>query len=168
MIWIQENKMDIFEYAMQMEKDGEEFYRTIADNTTDKALKAIVTMLADDEVKHFQTISQMKAGSVEMAETRILNNAKNIFAEIKDSEQSFNESSDQIDLYKQAREIEEKSQNFYAEKAAESANQNHRQILNLMADEEQKHFNLLSTIIDFLSRPKQWLENAEWNHLEEY
>jgi len=27
---------------------------------------------------------------------------------------------------------------------------------------------LLENIIDFISRPRNWLENAEWHHLDKY
>ncbi|MFH1613968.1 MAG: ferritin family protein [Planctomycetota bacterium] len=46
--------VDIFDYALQMEKDGESFYREIAQKTSNKGLQAILTMLADEEVKHDQ------------------------------------------------------------------------------------------------------------------
>ncbi|MHC4941878.1 MAG: hypothetical protein ACYTG7_02555 [Planctomycetota bacterium] len=47
--------MNIFQYVQQMEKDGEAFYRGIAENTKDKGLKTILIGLAEDEVKHFNS-----------------------------------------------------------------------------------------------------------------
>ena len=41
-------------------------------------------------------------------------------------------------------------------------------MLAQLAAEEEKHDLLLENIIDFLSRPEQWLENAEGQHLEAY
>ncbi len=38
--------MDIYEYAMQMEKDGEDFYRKLAGNTNNPGLSKILTKLA--------------------------------------------------------------------------------------------------------------------------
>ncbi|GAH41605.1 unnamed protein product [marine sediment metagenome] len=52
--------MNIFEYAMKMEKDGEEYYRQLAQQTTNKGLQTILTMLADEEVKHYNAISAIK------------------------------------------------------------------------------------------------------------
>jgi len=37
-----------------------------------------------------------------------------------------------------------------------------------ITEEEQRHFNILETIIDMVSRPQTWLENPEWYHLEDY
>jgi rubrerythrin len=47
--------VDIFEYAMQMEKDGENYYHQLAQQTTNKDLQTTLIMLADDEIKHSKT-----------------------------------------------------------------------------------------------------------------
>jgi len=71
--------MDIYEYAMQMEKDGEDFYRQIAEKNQSKGLRTISNMLADDEVKHYEIIKMMKTIKQSVTETAILNDSKNIF-----------------------------------------------------------------------------------------
>jgi len=45
--------MNIYEFAMQMEKDGENYYRHLAEESTITGLGKIFTMLANEEVKHF-------------------------------------------------------------------------------------------------------------------
>ena len=109
--------MTIFEYAIKMEKDGEDYYRQLARQTTNKGLKTILTMLADEEVKHQNTIEKMKTNRPEMTETTILDDAKNVFLEIKDSKEGFDLDIKQTELYKKAQDIEKKSQNFYLETA---------------------------------------------------
>jgi hypothetical protein len=36
--------------------------------------------------------------------------------------------------------------------------------------EEDKHLRIMENIVEFVSRPEpgNWLENAEWHHLETY
>lgn len=48
--------MDIYEFAMQMEKEGEDYYRALAKDSASPGLVKIFTMLADEEVKHFKVI----------------------------------------------------------------------------------------------------------------
>ena len=160
--------MNIFEYAMQMEKDGEEYYRQLAGKTANKGLQTILTMLADEEVKHYKTIEKMKTAKPEMVETTILPDAKNIFIQIKESSKNFDYDTGQIQLYKKAQDIEEKSRDFYLEKANEVEEEYQKEIFLKLADEEKKHYFLLENIIEFVSRPETWLENAEFYHLEEY
>ncbi|MBN2591566.1 MAG: ferritin family protein [Sedimentisphaerales bacterium] len=160
--------MNIFDFALKMEKDGEGFYREIAAKTKNKGLQVILTMLADEEVKHYKAIESMKLDNYEMAETSILNKAKNIFVEMKEQEQEFETDKEQIVLYEKAQEIEKKSQDFYNEKAQQADSQEQKNLFVELAKEEEKHYFLLENIIKFVSKPKQWLEDAEWNHLEEY
>jgi rubrerythrin len=57
---------------------------------------------------------------------------------------------------------------FYLEKADQVEDPRQKEIFKNLAAEEKKHYFLLDNIVDFLSRPDQWLENAEFCHLEDY
>lgn len=159
---------NIFEYAMQMEKDGEDYYRQLAQQTDNKGMRSILTMLADEEVKHYQAIEKIKTQQTQIAESGILTDAKNVFIQIKESGESFDFGINQEELYRKARDIEKKSQDFYTEKANEVTEKYQKEVFLKLAVEEKKHYVLLDNIIDFISRPEQWLENAEFFHLEEY
>ena len=160
--------MDIFEYAMLMEKDGEAYYRQLVLKVTHKGLKTILTMLADEEVKHYNAIDKIKTGQSQMTAATILTDAKNIFVQLEESGEKFDIDLSQIDLYKKAQDIEEKSRNFYLEKANEVGQDYQEELFLKLAEEEKKHYFLLDNIIEFVSRPQHWLENAEFCHLEEY
>ncbi len=160
--------MDIFEYAMQMEKDGENYYHQLAQQTANKGLQTILIMLADEEVKHYDAIEKMKTAKPCMAEAAILTEAKNVFAQIKESGENFDFDIKQTGLYRKAQDIEERSWNFYLEKADEVEEEYQKEIFLRLVAEEKKHYFLLDNIIEFVSRPETWLENAEFYHLEEY
>lgn len=112
--------MNIYDYAMQMEKDGEKYYRELAERTNVKGLKSILNMIADDEVKHYKVVEKMKQNAQpQMAETKVLITAKNIFTKMKDKNEKFDSEILQLDLYKKVLDIEEKSRDFYSQKAEE-------------------------------------------------
>lgn len=159
---------NIFEYAMQMEKDGEDYYRQLAQQAGNDGMRTILTMLADEEVKHYNAIEKIKTQKTQIAESGILTDAKNVFVQIKESGDSFEFDINQAELYKKARDIEKKSRDFYTEKANEVTEEYQKELFLKLADEEQKHYVLLDNIIEFVSQPKQWLENAEFFHLEDY
>lgn len=160
--------MDILEYAIQMEIQGEDYYRELAGNTTDTGFKTILKMLADDEVKHCNALREARESEAEMAETTILDDAENLFAGMSGAHWDVGSDVDEIGLYERALEIEERSEEFYREKALEAENERHRDLFLRLAEEEKKHCFLLENIIEFVSRPQTWLENAEFCHLEEY
>ena len=160
--------MDVFEYAMQMEKDGEHYYRRIAEQVANKGLKTILTMLADEEVRHYNIVREIRSGRAEMVETTILDDAKNVFVRMEDSGEGIDFDVGQIELYKKAQVIEEQSRGFYLEKSGEVEEEYQREIFLKLAEEENKHYFLLDNIIEFVLKPERWLENAEFCHLEEY
>ena len=160
--------MDIYEYAMQMEKDGESYYRELAAQAQSAGIRNILTLLANAEVKHYRIFERMKQHeSTQPVDLAYLVNIKNVFAEMRDNKVPMTENGSQIELYRKAQELEKKTRDFYREKAGE-VDESQKAIFLKIADEEQKHFNILETIIDMVSRPQTWLENPEWYHLEDY
>ena len=160
--------MNIFEFAMEKEKYSEDYYRQLAGKSNNKGLETVFNMLADEEAKHYKIVSDMKEDvAPDLAETTVLSDAKGVFAKMRKSAQDFNFDVSQTELYKKAQEIEKQSQDFYLEKANE-VEKTQKEIFLKLADQEKKHYFLLENIIDFVSRPETWLENAEFYHLEEY
>jgi rubrerythrin len=162
--------MNIYKYAMKMEKDGENYYRELANKTEDIGLQNILKMLADEEVRHYNIIEQMmkSKASAELAETGILKKVKNIFIKIKGKNLVFNFDLSQINFYRKAQEIEEKSYKFYIEMSDKVEIESQRKVFLKLAGEEKKHMFLLENLVEFVSRPETWIENAEFNHLDDY
>ncbi|MDO8446325.1 MAG: ferritin family protein [Deltaproteobacteria bacterium] len=163
--------MDIYKYAMEMEKDGEVLYREMAANTGNTGIRNILIMLADAEVRHYDIFKKMKEAEkekVEVPDTNILNDVKNIFKKIKKTGELSNLHASQIELYKKAQGIEKKSEEFYLKEADEVKDESQKRAFRKIAKEESKHYLILENIINLIERPQQWLENPEWYHLEEY
>ena len=55
-----------------------------------------------------------------------------------------------------------------SKKAEESDDPEEKQILLTFAREERRHYELLKNILEFVSRPHQWLEYAEYANMAEY
>ena len=162
--------MNVFEFAMQMEKDGEKFYREIASKTKDAGLKKIFDTLADEEVIHYNTFKSLHEKSAAKAvESNVLEKAKNIFAEMKDKGGlQVSDETAQIDAYKKAMQAEQEAYTFYEKKAMEAKDEAEKNILLTFAREERRHYRLLENVIEFVARPEQWLEDAEFSRMEDY
>ena len=96
----------------------------------------------------------------------MLADARNVFAGLQGADLPLQGA--QIELYREAQEIERKSQVFYEEKAREADEPAARDLLLKIADEEKRHYFLLDSMVAFINRPYEWIENAEFNHLEDY
>jgi len=163
--------VDIFEYAKQMEKDGEKYYRELAAQCPVSGLKNILGLLADAEVDHYHTLVQMqRQEDVAYDEGTLRLDSKNIFAQMIDQGAKADFTASEIDHYRKAQDLEKKSRDFYLEKADEAPSPKVQEILRQIAEEERLHYQLLDSMIEFMSRPLpgNWLENAEWHHRDEY
>jgi rubrerythrin len=160
--------MDIYEYAMKMEKDGEGYYRELAEKSPEAGIKNIFTMLADAEVIHHDIFKRMKEHETpEVAETKILSDVRNIFEKMKEGTKKIEQFNlKETELYHKAKGIEKVSRDFYLKQADEAENPGQKEIFLKIADEEKKHFLILEELIIFISKPHVWLENAEWYDLE--
>ena len=164
--------MNIYDYAIQMEKDGEAYYRELGQKSNHEGLKIIFTLLADEEVSHYTVLQKMKDANPDATlsekEKNILDSAINIFAEMKEKMDEINFNLPQADFYRKALETEEKSIDYYLEMSEKVESDEHKAIFKKLAAEEKKHKFLMENLVDFISRPITWLEDAEFNHLEEY
>ena len=160
--------MNPYEYAMEMEKEGEAFYRDLATQTDNTGLKRIFTMLADNEVKHYQAFKSMNEKGAELTETPIIEDVKAIFQEMKVANETDGIDQGQSKLYEEALLVENKNEAFYRAKAEESTDPAHKEIFIKIADEEKNHVVLLTNLVEMVQRPVTWIENAEYYQMEEY
>lgn len=160
--------MDIFKFAIQMECEGQDYYRQLASKTTHNGIKNILVMLAEDELKHQQAIEKVRDTASEMPETAVLANAKNVFQQMKDFGGEVNLSGDEESLYRHAMDLEMKSRSFYKDKADQIETPEQKNLFLKLAEEENKHYHVLSNLVDFVAAPKTWLEDAEFEHLDDF
>ena len=163
--------MNIYDDAIQMEKDGEKFYRELAAKCPEKGLAAILTLLADAEVSHISVFEQMKARCApRVPRCTVLTDTKNIFVRMKEAGENPAAGASQVDLLRKAQKIEQDTRRVYMTRVEQVPEAAQKEIFRKIAAEEQKHATILGNMIEMVSRPDpgNWLENAEWHHLEEY
>ncbi|MHC4519325.1 MAG: ferritin-like domain-containing protein [Planctomycetota bacterium] len=161
--------MDIFEFAMEKEKYAEQYYRELADKADHAGLKKILTMLAEDEVRHYQAVERMKSDAPgAITETPALAGAKEVFEKMRRGAEKFDFHISEVDLYRKARDIEAEGKKFYLQKVQEVEDPGQKEILKKLAEEEDKHLMLVQSLCDFVSTPETFLENAEFSHFDDY
>ncbi|AXH12750.1 ferritin family protein [Halarcobacter bivalviorum] len=155
--------MNVYEYAMKVEKEGEAYYREMAEISPNAGLKRIFTMLADEEVKHYNVFkSMMKKEKLDLENLNLLTDTDTIFATLSKEKDNVAFDEKQINYYKDAISREENSHNFYIEKSKDIDDENERQIFLEIAHEEVKHKKILEEIVHFLEEPENWVASAEF------
>jgi rubrerythrin len=161
--------MDIFEFAMEKEKFSEEYYRDLANRANHVGIKNILTMLADEEAKHYRTVERMRTETPEqVTNVPVLKRAREVFEKMRGSPKKFDFLISEADLYRKACQIEEQSKKFYLERAEEAQDPDQKRVFTLLAQEEDKHLVLMENIYSFVSQPESFLENAERYYFDDY
>jgi rubrerythrin len=162
--------MDIFEFAMQKENEAEKLYRGLADDAPTEGLKNAFSRLADNEQKHYEVVKAMQEQTGVQLDVPVLDDATYMFNRLKADRQALLDTEEnQVEVYKKARGMEESSMKFYQEKADEIENPLQKKILEQLAQQEKMHYILMDNMVDFVEKPENWIENAEFTHiLEKY
>jgi rubrerythrin len=161
--------MNIFDFAIKMEVDGKAFYEKLAQESGVAGLKTIFSRLAEDEQKHLEVFQRLQAGgqAMAMADTRVLEDAQNIFASLLGTECPATPAAD-LEAYRFAMKLEADSFRLYEEAAGKEKDPEAKKLLLRIAVEEHKHFSILENIYDFVNAPHQYLAWREFSNLDEF
>lgn len=161
--------MDIYQFAINFEQENQKYYKELAKKSEDEKIKSVFLELASEEAKHERIVKQLRDNEdVDELEFEIIPKVNEVFAKIKEGMPEKVMPTEQVDIYKKALSMEVKSKDFYAEKAEEAQNEKVKEVLLRLSKEENKHENIVRSIIELVNRPNSWLEDAEWYHLEDY
>ena len=102
--------MDIFDFALKMERESEKYYREQAGKTDFLDLRILLEKLADTEAKHYEIVEALRSQNNDLLpEDWTLEETKNIFdSYIKDTEAMCKaisikkDKTEQIDIYRLA------------------------------------------------------------------
>ena len=155
--------MDLFEFSIQMEKDAEALYRTMADNAPAEGIKKVLLMLAEDEVKHRVAIEQLRQKLDVPAQKGVALDIKTVFEEMKNDQSITSISVDAIEDYQKAVEIERRGMAFYKEKFEEADDPASKQLFEALMKQESYHLRTCENLLEMVQKPAWWVENAEFN-----
>jgi rubrerythrin len=159
-------KMNIFEFAKKMEVDGKSRYEKQYSVETNQGIKEILKLLISQEQEHYNILDKIeKSKDFKNYERASFAGVKNLFEEMKDELDLV--SKDSVKFYKTILEIEKKSEKFYRMHAEENTGAV-KEILLRLAKEEHGHAIIIENIIDFINKPKTWIEDPEFNNLANY
>ena len=161
--------MEILKFAIEMELDGERYYREQAEKNRDNALHTVFMSLADDEAKHAALI-QKKMDNVPYALTgqEALTRRMDLFRQEKDFHIKVKALPDQPELYHAALDKEKQSIDLYSDLRAKATDDQAKALFDFLIAEETTHKNILDELFAHVNRPNSWVEAAEFGVREEY
>lgn len=155
--------MNVYDYAMKVEKDGEAYYNYLASKAPNNGLKKVFDILAEAEVQHYNVFKSMrdKDGS-DFKSIDISTDTKTIFETLNEQRDSVTFDAQQVKFYEDAIKREEDSYQFYIDKANELEDEEEKTAFIDIAKEELKHKAILEEIVHFIQEPNNWVQSAEF------
>ncbi|MFO7811976.1 MAG: ferritin family protein [Pelovirga sp.] len=162
--------MDIFDFAIKMETDAESYYRNLAEQTDIEGISNIFLDLAADEKKHFEIFKSMKErpGAAVMRDSEALSRAKNTFETLMQEKPEVSHLQGNLDAYRHAMKIEAEAARVYREALSHETSPEVKNLLQRVIEEEQKHYNIIENLYDFVNAPNEYLAWGEFSNLEEF
>ena len=162
--------MDVFDFAMEMEGNGYDYYIGLAKAAILPGLKTIFTSLAEDEQKHLEIFQRLKEGQRggPLSSSKTLGMAKNVFLLLPRGDESLKVMTDALPSYRHAMQLEAESFRLYEEAADKEENAEIKALLLKIAEQEHQHFNILENVYNFVNAPNQHLVWGEFSNLGEF
>jgi len=150
---------DILITAMNIEKEGEEFYSRAMMDVEDPVAKDTLRFLAEEEKRHMEFISNVykslgKKEEVENIRKQFLNSG--IFPDYSGFVSHVRATDRDVEILREAREIEVRSRRFYRKKLKDVTDETEREILEILAREEEKHLRWIEYLQGYVEEHGYW------------
>lgn len=152
--------MDVYQFAMDLETAGRNHYLKLVEETPTEVGKRIFQILADEELRHYQFLSDMSRKAQVVVDSDRVGEAEKTFHELLETGDLLGHMMP-IDYYSQGILLEDKSIEFYRERAREEEDPAARVFFLKLYFEEKKHKLLLENIVDLVEESTRKLESPE-------
>jgi len=159
-----ENIKDAILTAIQMEKDGYDFYSKAAAQTNSEMGRTIFESLANDEQRHLDVFQKMFEEKVGKSEWNDLVNSSKKYANIPvfptnlKEAPGMDEESTEIDALRLAMDSEREAIDYYSDIKEKLKDEDLRNVINEIIEQEKNHFSLLENEFNHINSTGYWFE----------
>jgi rubrerythrin len=158
--------MNNLEFAIAMEKDGEKYYTEQAEIYKASSLHRVFLNLAKDEHNHAEILeNRFNRKAYDLTESTI---NTNLFTDIGVFRSEIRSNPTQLDVYQVVLDRERASIDLYAKMHFEAKDEKDKVLYEFLVLQETKHHLLFDELVKIVSRPEEWVEDAEFGVREEY
>ena len=169
-----ETFMDLLNIAKELENSAALFYQELAKSTKVGEFSGIFNDLAREEKKHFEIFDKWRKDErppdLENFVPQVTD-TKAIFESLSEQfKASTGEFTSRSQIFKMAIELERKSIDHYRRilGSSDAELSVHRALVERIVAQEENHIRVITALAEFLRHPGEWLENAEFNHRDEF
>ncbi|MCB4791641.1 MAG: ferritin family protein [Elusimicrobia bacterium] len=166
-------KLNMLKFAHEFELKGLNFYLRYAFKTKNMLAKELFYNLAKKEIEHAQKIDGLYAEAQKISSTKIdlRMGPSDIEKDLKDFfknqvKKELKKGALDIAGYKTALNMEKKSIDIYIKMKEQAETPAKKKFFELLANEEEDHYNALDNVLRYLTGTGDWLQEDEsktWN-----
>lgn len=162
--------MKNLEFAINMELEGEQFYRSQAALHKGTGLEVVCLILAEDERRHADILTaKLDQTDWTFDDEHTLVREAGIFHNIDDLKSEIRTIPTQKDFYMEAAKKEKQSIDLYKDCLDQAKNESDIDLFNYLINQEEHHFDMLDDLTGMLTHAEEWVEDAEFGlRKEEY
>lgn len=169
------DQKEALQMAIEMEKEGQSFYKKTAEKTSDKMTRQVFEFLANEELKHIEAIkifydAEISGKITDFEKVTAGQTPKKarlaIMTLFKGLGDKAPVNKPDLDAYNFARDFEKNGEKFYRKAADKAADKNVKKLFEFLVDEEKRHFQMIDDSIAFLENPAEWFHRQEKWHVE--
>jgi rubrerythrin len=161
--------MDAIEFMARFEEDGLHFFETLSAESIDAERKELFELLADNQKRHLGSLEKLKQNlhGIE-TDTMLVGRAEVVVNGFRrtlcshDLPKEFKQDADAFDHIVKA---EEEVIELLDGMAKAEREENTRELLALLAEEEKQHLSRMENIYEFIEAPRSFLEWGEFSNL---
>lgn len=156
--------MNNLEFAISMERDGEEYYLKQAEKYKDNPnLKRVCEIMAKDERAHANIMDDLLHNvKTKLEERSFLDEVKSVFADAPDVVIDEKSTHKEIDFYESALKKEQASIDLYKKLREESKSLEEKAVFEFLISQEEDHYKYIEELIKYFNDHGQILDKSEF------
>ena len=158
--------MNTYAKAIKLEQDGASYYEEQAKLHPDTAISKIFLRLAEAERRHEAAIKNFEQGQGfgEQVDTDM----PSLFTGKGDVKSEVRPQPDELEVYLDAAELEQKSISMYRRLLKEATDEHEKALLNWLIDEERRHYVQLDELAEMIRHGDEYVTHAMFANPPEY
>jgi rubrerythrin len=159
--------MKVIDFAIEVERSEQEFFRRMANQSDREELKALFARRAEEEGLSLQKFEEIKTRGPENEDSPVLDALLTRIRKELESEQVLR-ARDEVDIYRRLAETEKVVCRLVREAAEGETDEKAAWRLAQVAGKECRQSEELETIFDFVNAPNEYLAWGEFSNLDEF
>lgn len=150
--------MNAVDIALRMESDAVKFYREASEKTSHPVGKRMFLSIMEDEKRHIEMLNAlMKGMDITAEKVDPMRKIKSVFEELKDQMHAgIKATTDETAALEMAMKMEKEGFEFYKKVVREATDTKSRALFERLIVEEEKHYEVFSNTLSFLSDTGNW------------